>query len=58
MGASPRMSLIEEEPERRVRMANLAVVGTFAVNGVAGLQSRLLAQTTLRDFADLWPESS
>ncbi len=51
-----RMSLIQEEPERRVRMANLAVVGTFAVNGVAGLQSRLLAQTTLRDFADLWPE--
>ncbi len=51
-----RMSLIQEEPERRVRMANLAVVGTFAVNGVAGLQSRLLAQTTLRDFADLFPE--
>ena len=51
-----RMSLIGEEPERRVRMANLAVVGTFAVNGVAGLQSRLLAETTLRDFADLWPE--
>ena len=51
-----RMSLIQEEPERRVRMANLAVVGTFAVNGVAGLQSRLLAETTLRDFADLWPE--
>ena len=51
-----RMSLIQEDPERRVRMANLAVVGSFAVNGVAELQSRLLAQTTLRDFADLWPE--
>ena len=51
-----RMSLIQEVPERRVRMANLAVVGSFAVNGVAGLQSRLLTQTTLRDFADLWPE--
>ncbi len=50
-----RMSLIQEGPERRVRMANLAVIGSFAVNGVAGLQSRLLAQTTLRDFADLWP---
>ena len=50
-----RMSLIQEDPERRVRMANLAVVGSFAVNGVAELQSRLLAQTTLRDFADLWP---
>jgi starch phosphorylase len=55
-GRAARMSLIQEDPERRVRMANLAVVGSFAVNGVAGLQSRLLAQTTLRDFADLWPE--
>ncbi len=51
-----RMSLIQEGPEHRVRMANLAVVGSFQVNGVAALQSRLLAQTTLRDFADLWPE--
>ncbi len=51
-----RMSLIQEDPERRVRMANLAVVGSFAVNGVAELQSRLLAETTLRDFAELWPE--
>ena len=55
-GRVARMSLIQEVPERRVRMANLAVAGSFAVNGVAGLQSRLLAQTTLRDFADLWPE--
>ena len=51
-----RMSLIQEGSERRVRMANLAAVGSFAVNGVAELQSRLLTQTTLRDFADLWPE--
>ncbi|GAA2615102.1 glycogen/starch/alpha-glucan phosphorylase [Paractinoplanes durhamensis] len=50
-----RMSIIQEEPERRVRMANLAVVGTQAVNGVAELHSQLLAETTLRDFADLWP---
>ncbi len=55
-GRVGRMSLIQEDPERRVRMANLAVAGSFAVNGVAGLQSRLLAATTLRDFADLWPE--
>ena len=55
-GRVARVSLIQEDPERRVRMANLAVVGSFAVNGVAGLQSRLLAQTTLRDFAELWPE--
>ena len=55
-GRVARMSLIQEDPERRVRMANLAVAGSFAVNGVAGLQSRLLAQTTLRDFAEMWPE--
>ncbi len=55
-GRVARMSLIQEDPERRVRMANLAVAGSFAVNGVAELQSRLLAQTTLRDFAEVWPE--
>ena len=51
-----RLSLVQERPERRVRMANLAAVGSFAVNGVAELQSRLLTETTLRDFAELWPE--
>jgi glycogen phosphorylase len=51
-----RMSLIQETPERRVRMAHLAVVGTGAVNGVAELHSKLLAETTLLDFAQLWPE--
>ncbi|MEV6492797.1 glycogen/starch/alpha-glucan family phosphorylase, partial [Actinoplanes sp. NPDC051633] len=51
-----RMSLIQEEPERRVRMANLAVTGTAAVNGVAELHSKLLVETTLRDFAELWPD--
>jgi starch phosphorylase len=55
-GRATRMSLIQEVPERRVRMANLAAVGSFAVNGVAELQSRLLTRTTLRDFAELWPE--
>jgi starch phosphorylase len=50
-----RVSLIQEVPERRVRMANLAAAGSFAVNGVAELQSGLLTEATLRDFADLWP---
>ena len=54
-GRVARVSLVQEVPERRVRMANLAAVGSFAVNGVAELQSRLLTQTTLRDFAELWP---
>jgi starch phosphorylase len=50
-----RMSLIEETGEKRVRMANLATVGSHAVNGVAALHSTLLKQTVLRDFAELWP---
>ncbi len=51
-----RMSLIEEGPVRRVRMANLATVGSFAVNGVAAMHSELVKSTVLRDFHDLWPE--
>jgi len=50
-----RVSLIQEVPERRIRMANLAVAGSFAVNGVAELHTRLLTETTLHDLADLWP---
>jgi len=51
-----RMSLIDEADGRRVRMANLACVGSFAVNGVAQLHSELLKSTVLRDFHELWPE--
>ena len=51
-----RMSLIEEGGEKRVRMANLAVVGSHSVNGVAQLHSELLEKTVLRDFAGLWPD--
>ncbi|MCA1790428.1 MAG: glycogen/starch/alpha-glucan phosphorylase, partial [Thioalkalivibrio sp.] len=41
---------------RRLRMANLATVGSFAVNGVAAMHSELVKSTVLRDFHDLWPE--
>jgi starch phosphorylase len=51
-----RMSLIDEQGGKRVRMAHLACVGSHAVNGVAALHSQLLRQTVLRDFAELWPE--
>ncbi len=51
-----RMSIIQEGGQRAVRMANLGVVGSFAVNGVAELQSRLLRERTLRDFAEMWPD--
>jgi len=50
-----RMSLIDEGPPKRVRMAHLAVVGSFAVNGVSELHSRLLRERLFRDFAELEP---
>jgi starch phosphorylase len=51
-----RMSLIGEHGDKQVRMANLATVASHHVNGVAALHSRLLRETVLRDFAELWPE--
>jgi DNA gyrase subunit B len=50
-----RMSLVDEHGDRRVRMANLACVGSHAINGVAALHSRLLEASVLRDFHALWP---
>jgi starch phosphorylase len=51
-----RMSLIDERGERYVRMAHLACVGSYAINGVAELHSELLKQDVLKDFYELWPE--
>ncbi|MBN1994766.1 MAG: glycogen/starch/alpha-glucan phosphorylase [Anaerolineae bacterium] len=51
-----RMSIIEEGQERQVRMAHLASVGSFSINGVAELQSKLLKEQTLRDFGEMWPK--
>jgi starch phosphorylase len=51
-----RLSLIDETGVRYVRMANLATVGSKAVNGVAGLHSELLRHGVLRDFCDLAPD--
>ena len=54
-----RMSLIEDgarDGTRRVRMANLACVGSTAINGVAELHTDLLKHTVLKDFHDMWPE--
>lgn len=51
-----RMSLIEEGYDPQVRMAYLAIVGSFSVNGVAALHSELLIEGLFRDFHDLWPK--
>ncbi|WP_051906338.1 glycogen/starch/alpha-glucan phosphorylase [Methylomarinum vadi] len=51
-----RMSLIEEGEEQQVRMAYLAIVGSYSVNGVAELHSRLLQRDLFSDFYALWPQ--
>ena len=51
-----RMSLIREGAEPMIRMSYLAIVGSFSVNGVAELHSKLLREGLFRDFAELWPD--
>src|SRR4051795_5031224 len=51
-----RVSLIEKGPEEKVRMANLAIVGSHSTNGVAAIHSSLLRATTVRDLAEMFPE--
>ena len=50
------VSIVEEGSERRIRMANLAIVGSHSTNGVAGIHSGLLRTTTVKDLADMYPE--
>ena len=50
------LSIIEESQPKMVRMAYLAVVGSFSVNGVAQLHTELLKASVLKDFADMSPE--
>jgi starch phosphorylase len=51
-----RMSIIDEKDEKYVRMANLAVIGSHAVNGVAELHSELVKSQLLSDFYEIAPE--
>src|SRR6266403_2219989 len=51
-----RMSIIGEGPEKQVRMAHLAIVGSHAVNGVSKLHTELLKTSLAPDFASLWPD--
>ncbi len=55
-GRVVRTSLIEEGPEKHVRMANLAIVGSHSTNGVAAIHSALLRSTTVKDLAEMFPE--
>jgi starch phosphorylase len=51
-----RMSLINEEGERKIRMAHLAIVGSHAVNGVSALHSRLVRERLFGDFHEMYPD--
>jgi starch phosphorylase len=55
-GRVARVSLVEEGPQRKVRMANLAIVGSHSTNGVAAIHSGLLRTMTVRELAELYPE--
>ena len=55
-GLVQRVSLVDEDAGRKIRMANLAIVGSHSTNGVAAIHSGLLRTTTVRDLADIFPE--
>jgi starch phosphorylase len=51
-----RMSIIEDGKEQRARMANLAIVGSHSVNGVAALHTEIIKNEVFKDFVEIWPE--
>jgi starch phosphorylase len=55
-GRIERISLIEEGSQKKIRMANLAIVGSHSTNGVAAIHSDLLRKTTVTELAELFPE--
>ncbi len=55
-GRIMRMSLVDEGAVRKIRMANLAIVGSHSTNGVAAIHSQLLRTRTVKDFAEMFPE--
>src|SRR5499433_1311794 len=55
-GRVERVSLVEAGAERKIRMANLAIVGSHSTNGVAAIHSGLLRTQTVKDLAELYPE--
>src|ERR1700686_5422858 len=54
-GRVQRVSLVEEGKERKIRMANLAIVGSHSTNGVAAFHSKLLRMTPVKDLPEMFP---
>ena len=50
------LSIIEEGDEKNIRMANLAIVGSHSINGVAALHTEILKKDVFKEFYDYWPE--
>jgi glycogen phosphorylase len=55
-GRVQRVSLVEDGAARKIRMANLAIVGSHSTNGVAAIHSGLLKATTVKDLAEIFPD--
>ncbi len=55
-GRVERVSLVEEGAQRKIRMANLAIVGSHSTNGVAAIHSELLRTRTVKDLSEMFPE--
>ncbi|RFC68808.1 MULTISPECIES: glycogen/starch/alpha-glucan phosphorylase [Mesorhizobium] len=55
-GQISRISLIQEDGERRVRMGNLAFVGSHSINGVSALHTDLMKETVFADLHKLYPD--
>ena len=51
-----RMSIIDDSPSKRIRMAHLAIVGSHKVNGVAEIHTQLMKETIFADFHRMWPD--
>nr|XP_022324390.1 glycogen phosphorylase, muscle form-like isoform X2 [Crassostrea virginica] len=55
-GKLRRMSIVEEDGEKKINMAFLSIIGSHAVNGVAALHSEIIKKETFHDFYEMFPE--
>jgi starch phosphorylase len=55
MGKMNRMSLIEENHTKYIRMAHLSIIGSHSINGVAELHSSILKEKVFSDFHEMFP---